>query len=167
MYLIASQPSTIISLPVPNVKESCGPMALGTTAAQARDLYRAMADDGGTPLVHPRNLGVRTTGPHIDIEADAHGIVRPSAGGMSVTPDDPSVTPDDPMELPRHVKPPKLGGRGKRPVWLISSALIADQLATRQDEPTHWLIEPSSPMVLHTYESALAATAPQWARADV
>ena len=116
-----------------------------------------MNDYHGMPLVDPNHLGVRTTGPRIDINTDAHGVVRPNTGGMS-------VTPDDPIYLPRHFRPRDLGGRGKRPVWLISSARIADPLATRQDEPKHWLIEPSTTMALAVYESALAETAPHWSR---
>lgn len=135
-------------------------MAPSLPTGLARDLYRAMADDRGAPQVHPNHLGVRTTGRHIDIAADAHGDVYPNAGGMS-------VTPDDPINLPTHRKPPSLGGNSTRPVWLISSALIADRLATRQDRPKHCLVEPSFPMALAAYESALAATAPQWVRADV
>ena len=135
-------------------------MAPGTTAARARDLYRAMDDDGGTPLVDPNHLGVRSAGEYRDIQVDAAGVVRPGTGGMS-------VTPDDPINLPRHVRPRSLGGRGRRPVWLVSSAHITDPLAAREDGPPHWLIEPSSTMAMATYESALAATAARGARADV
>ena len=136
------------------------PMAPGTTAARARDLYRAMDNDGGTPLVDPNHLGVRTAGEYRDIQVDTAGVVLPGTGGMS-------VTPDDPINLPRHFRPRSLGGRGKRPVWLVSSAHIIDPLAAREDGPTHWLIEPSSTMALAAYESGLVATAPRWSRADV
>lgn len=135
-------------------------MASSLPSTPARDLYRAMKDDNGAPLVDPNHLGVRTTGPHIDIESDALGLVHPGTGGMS-------VTPDDPIHMPRHFRPRDLGGRGKRPVWLISSARIADPLAARQDRPTHWQIEPSFRMALAAYESALAETAPHWSRARV
>ena len=135
-------------------------MALGTTAAQARDLYRAMANDGRTPLAHPNHLGVRAAGEYRDIQVDTTGVVHPRTGGMS-------VAPDDPINLPRHFRPRSLGGRGKRPVWLVSSAHITDPLAAREDRPTHWLIEPSSTMALADYESGLSATAPRWSRADV
>ena len=135
-------------------------MASSLHSGPARDLYRAMKDDNGAPLVDPNHLGVRTTGPHIDIESDALGLVHPGMGGMS-------VTPDDPMDLHRHFRPRSLGGRGKWPVWVISSARIADPLAARQDRPTHWQIEPSFRMALAAYESALAETAPHWSRARV
>ena len=60
-------------------------------------LYRAMADDSGMPLIDSFHLGVRTSGPRVDIVVDATGTVHPNTGGMS-------VTPDDPMGLPRHRK---------------------------------------------------------------
>lgn len=135
-------------------------MASSHPAASVRDLYRAMDDDNGTPLVDPNHLGVRTAGSHIDINSDANGIVHPNTGGMS-------VTPDDPLHLPRHFRPRSLGGRGKRPVWLISSVHIVDPLVARQDRPTHWLVEPSKPIALTTYGAALSATAPHWSRASV
>ena len=120
-----------------------------------RDLFRAMADGGGTPLVGPGHLGVRTSGDPSDITVDATGSVHPEAGGMS-------VTPDDPMDLPRHRRPRSLLGTGTRPVWSIASAHITGRLAIRQDRPTHWLIEPSSSMELSVFEEALADTAPRW-----
>ena len=134
-------------------------MASSLPSVPARNLYRAMAADGGAPRIHPNHLGVRV-GPGRDIQADNRGVVHPGTGGMS-------VTPDDPMDIHRHFRPRDLGGRGKRPVWLIPAALIADRLATRQDEPKHWLVEPSTPMALAAYESALAETAPHWSRARV
>lgn len=120
-----------------------------------RDLFRAMANDGGAPLVGPGHLGVRTSGDRCDIKADATGSVHPETGGMS-------VTPDSPMDLPLHRKPRSLLGTGTRPVWCIASSHVAGHLAIRQDRPTHWLIEPSSSMELSVFQEALADTAPRW-----
>ena len=128
-------------------------------APPTRNLYRAMDAVGGAPRIHPSHLGVRV-GPGRDIEADYRGDVRPGTGGMS-------VVPDDPMDIHRHFRPRSLGGRGKWPVWLISSARITSPLVARQDRPTHWLIEPSTSMALPAYEAALAATAPHWDQAGV
>ena len=125
-----------------------------------RDLFRAMANDGGAPLVDPGHLGVRTRGARCDIEVDATGSVHPETGGMS-------VTPDNPMDLPLHRRPRSLLGTGNRPVWSIASAHIAGRLTVRQDRRTHWLIEPSSSMELAVFEEALADTAPRWSLSHV
>jgi len=126
----------------------------------ARDLFRAMSDAGGSPLVDPGHLGVRTGGARRDIEVDSSGSVHPDTGGMS-------VTPDDPMDLPRHRRPRGRLGTGTGAVWSVASPAMAGRLAIRQDRPTHWLIEPSSSMELSVFEEALADTAPRWRLSNV
>ena len=133
---------------------------LGPYTGSARDLYRAMRIDGETPEVAPNQLGVRTEGEHADITPDADGTVWPDTGGMS-------VTPDDPEDLPYHRRPVSLEGSCRWPVWVISSSDIVSPLVVQPQEETHWFIEPSHPMAVAQYTSALVGTAPLWQVCDV
>lgn len=64
------------------------------------------------------HLGVR---PGTDIRADEGGLVTPTTGGLSTTPDDPAL-------LPPHVRPASLGGFGRLPLYVIESEQIRDGL---------------------------------------
>ena len=128
----------------------------------ASTLFRAMrAGGGGQPVCGEtaKDLGARIAPtPFADIDPDAHGVVRPRTGGMS-------VTPDDVMELPVHKLPKNLGGRGTDPVFMIAAAEIRGQLAYRdvsKPDHAHGFIEPSTAMPAPAYQAALCATGPQW-----
>ncbi|HEX4477781.1 MAG TPA: hypothetical protein VH142_21985 [Polyangiaceae bacterium] len=128
----------------------------------AATLYRAMRKDGtGKPLCGAEGnmLGVR---PGVDITADHRGIVKRGGGGLS-------VTPDDLTKLPPHVRPARLGGKGKLPVFGIPAAGLRGELAYRPDPARpdrHGFIEPAGDMMLSEYQSALAATQDAWGEVE-
>lgn len=100
-------------------------------------------------------LGVR---PGVDILPDDSGSVRGGGGGLS-------VTPDDPARLPPHLRPGRLGGRGKLPVFETSVNSLGSSLGYRADPghpDRHGFIEPAYVMLLDELQLALAATAPAW-----
>lgn len=109
-----------------------------------------------------RSLGIRTPrdipagiAPDVLQVEDAE-TVDPGTGGLSVAPESPS-------HLPPMRRPPEFGGRGKDPVWQIDSSELADAgLQYRQDSPTHGLLEPSIPMSLKDFETALERTRDRW-----
>ncbi|MCC7071013.1 MAG: hypothetical protein IT383_06815 [Deltaproteobacteria bacterium] len=107
----------------------------------------------GHPEIGPsaRMLGVRGG---IDIPVE-RGLVRPGTGGMS-------VAPETPINLPRHRRPPGLGGSGKDPVWCIGQSCLGPSLRFRRDSPTHGVVEPSRVMTIGEYEAALAETLGGW-----
>jgi hypothetical protein len=76
-----------------------------------------------------------------------------------------SVSPDTPANLPDLRRPPKLGGRGKNPVWRLLKSALGPELKYRPDpaNPTgHGFIEPARPMTFDEYQEALAATQDRW-----
>jgi hypothetical protein len=115
-----------------------------------------MRPSGDSPEVAAtaRSLGVRA---HVDIPVDDSGLVRPAAGGLS-------VSPDDALNLPRHRLPPEYGGTGKDPVWSIGEEELGARLTYRPDpdDATHGFVEPAEVMAFLAFESALAATASRW-----
>lgn len=115
-----------------------------------------LADDG-LPLVGQtaRTLGAR---PNVDLMVDGHGIVRPGAGGLS-------VSPNNPMHLPPHRRPPQFGGMGRDPVWQLWTGDLGEELAYRPDprNPSgHGFIEPTRQMGFTAYQAALEATRERW-----
>jgi hypothetical protein len=121
-------------------------------------LYRAMQEDAqGLPILgaSSRSLGVR---PGRDVAALLPGeLVHPKAGGLS-------VSPDDPTNLPYYRRPPRWQGTGKDDVWEIDSSHLGPELVYRQDpiNPGHGFIEPVQTMTLDEYQNALSATQMLW-----
>lgn len=123
-------------------------------------VYRSMRESSdGFPEPGPggRLLGVRpgnTMFPDVlaDIPSD---MVLPGEGGMS-------VAPLSPMGLPRHRRPPALGGIGVDPVWCLDTDDLGSNLQFTQDRPSHGFIEPKQPMTLKEYQEALANTRSRW-----
>jgi len=125
-----------------------------TGAGAGRMVYRAMREDpAGGPMLGPtaRTLGVR---PLVDIPV-VGGQVRPNTGGMS-------VAPDRPQNLHRLRRPPRYGGSGKDPLWVLDLDNLGGDLHFHEDTPTHGLIEPSWAVSLAEYERRLADTKPFW-----
>ena len=129
------------------------------SAAQApRLLYRPMLrDEAGRPRLGERAnmLGVR---PGFDIPVLPDGNVMAGQGGMS-------VTPDDPAYLPPHVRPERLGGRGKLPVFVLAATRLGSALSYRPDPGhpgRHGFVEPAGAMPLAAYQTALAHTQDAW-----
>lgn len=121
-----------------------------------RRLYRGMNSDGDHPRVErsAKGLGVRV-GEAGDVEPDAQGLVHPGAGM--------SVAPDDPLFLPGFRRPPEfLGGSAQHPVWGIWERDLPQELAVFIDRPGHGVIGPARAMPVADYETALAATQPNW-----
>ncbi len=114
-------------------------------------------DANGQPMcgVQANMLGVR---PGTDIQPDADDLVRGGSGGLS-------VTPDDPARLPPHVRPARLGGKGRLPVFEIAIARLGATLRYRPDNKNperHGFIEPADSMTLADYQSRLGATQADW-----
>jgi hypothetical protein len=85
------------------------------------------------------------------------GLVRPGTGGMS-------VAPGSPYNLPRHRKPPQLGGFAKDSVWELDEADLGPDLRFVADSPSHGTIQPIGEMTIDEYQAALARTATKWRR---
>jgi RHS repeat-associated protein len=119
------------------------------------DVFRGMTNDNGSPQIaqSARGLGARV-GPGLDIEADAHGMVHPGTGGISVAP---SVG-----DLPAHRRPPEFGGTGKDPVWKMNTDDLGSDLKHVADKPGHGTIQPSRSMHVDDYQKALAETQQKW-----
>ncbi len=114
-------------------------------------------DEDGKPLCGARanELGVR---PGVDITADANGQVHPATGGLSTTPDDPSL-------LPPHVRPPRLGGKGRLPVFVLDVECLGAKLTSRRDpkhQTRHAFIEPAASMALAALQTLLCAGRENW-----
>ena len=135
-----------------------------------RLMFRAMkkADDRLPTLGRTaRTLGVRVSAagtlpedpPKFDVYPDAGGHVTPGWGL--------SVAMDDPGALPRHRKPPSLGGEGRDPVFSLPMSAVGKILNVNEDRPPHALIEPTTRCSLTEYEVALAGTRPSWKVCDV
>lgn len=104
-------------------------------------------------------LGVR---PSVDIRPDANGRVGPRTGGLS-------TTPDDPASLPPHVRPAKLGGKGKLPLFVIEVAQLDHELVARRDPKNplrHAFIEPAEETTLSQLQEHLCATRAAWKEAQ-
>ena len=75
------------------------------------------------------------------------------------------MTPREPKLLPPHVRPRRLGGRGKLPVFELLTHDLGEALAYRPDDDRpdrHGFIEPRNSVPLDAYQLALAATQPAW-----
>ena len=134
-------------------------MSVGNDAVSAPlRVFRAMRADGAKrPLCGSESnmLGVR---PGIDVFPDEGGNVREGGGGLS-------VTPDDPARLPPHLRPARLGGRGKLPVFEAPVIGLGNSLGYRADPAhpdRHGFIESASAVLMEEFQAALAATAPAW-----
>lgn len=136
------------------------PSRLVNPTAPIRKLYRAMRPDpanAALPLCGPdaRSLGAR---PGVDIAVDMNGVVHPSTGGMS-------VSPDDLRNLPPHRRPRSLGGEGKDPVFVVGTGDLGGPLTYRPDPRrpgAHGFVEPAAPMAMAAYQHALCETGPRW-----
>ncbi len=119
--------------------------------------FRGMFADGARPALGDAAtaLGVRVPA---DVRVAPDGCVHPGAGGMSVA--------DSVAALPSHRRPlGLLGGTGspKLRLWFIDGAALGSSLQLRQaGRKAHHLVEPSEPMPLRVYRSAIAATRDQW-----
>jgi len=133
-------------------------MTLEGSAQSIMKLYRAMkADEDSFPKVgrSARLLGVRVWGENRDIEVEEGGMVSPRHGGMS-------VALDDARNLPKHRRPPSLGGEGRDPVFSLDRLNLPPPLETRVDRYPHALVEPVQRCRLSEYEEALASTRRMW-----
>lgn len=128
------------------------------------ELFRGMKQDvDGKPVVEPtkRGLGVKVGSvrpEEDDIPVNEMGSVQPSEGGMS-------VSADSPGHLPRSRKPPKWGGQGKDPIWVIDEDLLPPELIAVYDgspNRSHRCLEPAAVMQLEDYQAALASTRENW-----
>lgn len=132
-----------------------------STAPMLR-LFRVMrpAADGLPRLGHSAStLGVRVEGreSRCDIPVK-NGLVEPSQGGMSVTPDDwrnvyfvfleNAVDDNEPDQM-----------------WLLHGSDLGPDLQYRADDRypgSHGFIEPSRSMAVSVYEAAIIETRPRW-----
>lgn len=123
-------------------------------------LFRSMKEEpDGLPMVGPsgRMLGVRpgnAATPDV-LAVQASDMVWPNQGGMS-------VAPHDALHLPKHRRPPSLGGTGQDPIWYIEIDEVGRDLQFRQDSAAHGVIEPLRSMTLQEYQDALESTRPRW-----
>lgn len=123
-------------------------------------VFRAMKEDSdGKPQVgrSARTLGIRISGPRIDIPINDEGKVRPKTGGMS-------VTPDTPYLLPKPRLPKSLGGEGRDPVFSMNVADLPSSLALRRDKPSHALVEPLKCCLFQEFEQNLHGTRGDWVK---
>lgn len=90
-----------------------------------------------------------------EVTLDHDGLVIPGGGGMS-------VSPDYAANLPRHRRPPSLGGTGLDPVWVLMASDLGPMLQFWQDSERHGLVEAVSRMTWASFEAAIVATRPKW-----
>ena len=141
-------------------------------------IVRAMLIQDGLPLVgtDANMLGVRVPneelpGKAADVSPDGAGNIHPYGGGLSV-----AWSVDDvlPHLVPRRLKSFVEGasasnnrriwsmGRGSFSDGGIAHRLILRRKPERADGRVLGLVEPAATMPLEEYQSALAATRPQW-----
>ena len=123
-------------------------------------VFRAMKEDfDGKPLVErsARALGVRISGPSVDIPIDEKGEVLPKTGGIF-------VTPDSLYLLPYIRKPKALGDEGRDPVFSFQVINLPSTLALRRDTSSHALVEPSESCLFEEYEQNLQGTREDWVK---
>ena len=110
------------------------------------DIFRGMTNDNGSPQIaqSARGLGA-WVGPSLHIKADAHGVVHPGTGGISVSP---SV-----VDLPPHRRPPEFGGNGKDSVWTTNTNDLGLDLEHVPDKPGHGIIQPSRSMYVDDHQN--------------
>lgn len=128
-------------------------------------IYRVMKADGPFPALGNSGsvLGARIPK---DIQSDAHGLVHPKTGGMSVRP---SLS-----DIPFFLLPKRLrhlnrdaGGSNNNIVWMMGqgpfiSSPVTPDLELRPDRPDHGLLEPAAKMSVEYYQQALWATQKVW-----
>jgi hypothetical protein len=108
-------------------------------------------------------LGVRVGPPKHDVIVDDRGRVVPGYGGMS-------VSPCSKWHLPNHRRPKAMGRgstgpRADRVYELALTPVRVVGLAVRADPEHpfhHALVAPETPLEIHHYEDALAATRDEW-----
>lgn len=141
---------------------------VASTSALVTTMYRTMATDGSAPnlpVLGPEDLGCRVWAPGppkpYDVRPDSSGMVgtRAKPEGMSAF--------DDPRELPAHLKPPSLGGTGRRPVWAMGVSDLPASLAFRLSRRSHGVVAPIQPVHLDEYQKSLAATQASWSVSHV
>lgn len=118
--------------------------------------------EDGLPRVarSARALGVRVPQ---DVRLDASGNLAPGTGGMS-------VAPESVWNLPHHRRPRGLGRGSTGPtadrVFGVEEPPLREaRLEARRDPKRpdkHAFVEPTDPVALSVYESALAQTRPSW-----
>lgn len=86
-----------------------------------------------------------------DVYPDANDRVEPGRGM--------SVAVGDPRGLPKHRRPPALGGESRDPLFALRIRAIPASLRLHEDHALHPLVEPQSPCLLADYEAALAGGA--------
>ena len=119
-------------------------------------LFRGMRQDADqlpTVGAEAKMLGVR---PGVDIPV-IDGTVQPRTGGMSV------VHPD-PKFLPSHLRPVKLGGKSRHPVFHIESDVLPGTLFVKPDGRRHYVIEPAATCLLNDYQLELGSTRGYWVK---
>ncbi len=126
-------------------------------AIKPRIIFRAMrpASDGKPEAGRSLStLGVR---PRKDIPLDEEGMVLPSRGGMS-------VTPDRWQDMPPALLPRSLGGEGRHPLFYLYTSLLPSGLIARIDRPKHANVEPTSRCHFLDFEAEVRATRQHWER---
>ena len=132
-------------------------------AMRVRHVFRAMKAEGMMPLTgrSRRTLGaIPGEPPKGDIPVGRDGCVAPRTGGMS-------VAPDDPINLPRHRRPPTLGGEGRDPVFRYATTALPATLALCSDHPEHAFMEPCNECMFDEYQTAIHGTRSNWEVYDV
>lgn len=121
-------------------------------------VFRAMKAEGILPILGSsrRTLGAKTgQPPDGDIPVGATGRVDPRTGGMS-------VAPDDPVNLPRHRRPPSLGGEGRDPVFRYAVQRIPATLTLRREQHDHAVVEPCDVSFFSEYQETIHGTRNDW-----
>ena len=128
-------------------------------------IYRSMRRDGDIPLLGDSSsgLGVRCPG---DVTLDDAGLAGPGRGGLSVG--------RNWRNLPHFLIPLRLQhlvdgatGSDQKHCWRhgngeFRSGEVAPNLTLRVSSSTKGLVEPSAPVSLSDFKSAVSATRPDW-----